>query len=476
MAKFKPYDQAQYFFQTIDPRIFKANNPLLRVINEFVDEHLEVERFAAKVLNDEAGAAAHDPRLVVKVLLYSMATGVRSYRAIEERLGWDPAFLILSGQKVFDHSTLCRFIWRHKEALVEFFTLTVYVLIDQGYMSQDFIGTDGTKIKAWAGKDFTGTLEDFRRRSKKLEERINEILTKMGKDPNPDPQPSEKLRNLQRKKEKIDRFLEQVKKESGKIGANEKVNLTDLDARSMKDKDRTYAGYNLQLSVDGNHFIAAFGIYTCTADQPHLQPMVSKLQQQYGDRLSKSILAFDAGYYSGENLLFLERENLNAYIPEGQAEDGRKVIRRKPVIGSKDCTLIDCSENPLLVCPANQVMRGIPCDRSKGIFYRFKAEKEKCGQCNLLKECYGKRKTKYFEMTKMGIVSYQARMRMREKVRSEEGRARRNQRFSTGEHVNAEIKDQMRVRQFHHCGKERVHTISALIATAYNLRRLAAVS
>src|SRR5207247_2375950 len=157
---------------------------------------------------------------------YSIAIGVRSYRSIEDRLRWDPAFLILAGQKVFDHSTLCRFIWRHKEALIEFFTLTVYVLIEQGYITKDFIGTDGTKIKAWAGKDFTGTLEDFGRRSKKLEEKIKELLSKMGND-SPDPQRPKKLRNLQRRKEKIDQFLEQVKKNPGAIDPSEKVNLPD---------------------------------------------------------------------------------------------------------------------------------------------------------------------------------------------------------------------------------------------------------
>src|SRR5438128_2042646 len=89
MARFKPYEQDQCFFQTIDPRTFKSNNDLLRVVDEFVDEHLAVEQFACNVENEEAGAAAHDPRLIVKVLIYSIAIGVRSYRSIEDRLRWD---------------------------------------------------------------------------------------------------------------------------------------------------------------------------------------------------------------------------------------------------------------------------------------------------------------------------------------------------------------------------------------------------
>jgi hypothetical protein len=72
--------------------------------------------------------------------------------------------------------------------------------------------------------------------------------------------------------------------------------------------------------------------------------------------------------------------------------------------------------------------------------------------------------------------SLDARTIMKQKVASDQGRAIRNKRFSTNEHVNGEIKDQMRLRQFHHRGKDKVKTITCLTAIAYNFRRLAAVS
>lgn len=475
MARYKFYNQEQHFFQVIDPVAFRESNSLLRVIDEFVEEHLPVEQFSLNMANDEMGAEALDPRLVVKVLFYSIASGIRSYRSIEDRLKWDPCFLILSGQKVFDHSTLCRFIWRHKKPLTDFFTIMVYILIKQGHMTKDFFGTDGTKIKASAGKDFTGTLGDFQRRSKKLEKKIEELLSKMGNE-SPDPDRPEKIRNLERKKKKIDDFLEQVKGNPERIESKEKINLTDPDARIMKDKDTTYPGYNLQLSVDANHFIAAYGLFTCTADQPHLKPMIDKLEQQFSS-LAQTALLFDAGYYSGENILFLESKNLNAYIPEGQAEDGSRVFRSKKGVGSRDCR-INPGDPPVLICPGNQSITGRLYKRSgsKRVSYRFYANKQECSSCTLRQRCYGKRTNKCFEPEKISVDSYQARLRMREKVASQDGTAKRNLRFSTGEHVNGEIKDQMRLRQFFHRGKDKLQTISALAAIGYNFRRLAAVS
>lgn len=476
MANYKNYNQRQSFFQAIDPEAFMENNGLLKTIDEFVEEHLPIEQFSELVRNDEVGAAALDPRLVTKVLFYAMATGVRSYRSIEDRLNWDPSFMILSAQQTFDHSTLCRFIDRHWKALRDFFTLMVYVLIKEGYITGDFFGTDGTKIKASAGKDFTGSYEDFLRRSKKLEKRIEEILSKMGND-NPDPQAPRKLRELQNKKNKIDKFLEEVKKNPDRIRGNEKINLTDPDARVMKDKDTSYSGYNLLLTVDSNHFIAAYGLFTCGSDQPHLKPMVNRLREQMKGSLQNSILGFDAGFFSGENLLFLEREQLDAYIPAGQAEDGSKKFKETKIT-SKDCKLEDMNGAVQLTCPGNQTMIGKLYKRKSGrISYGFRPKKEVCQSCSLMEQCYSsKQSKKYFEVEKITVASLDARQRMNQKVASDLGRKIRNQRFSTGEHVNGEIKDQMRIRQFHHRGKNKVETMAALIATAYNFRRLAAVS
>lgn len=476
MANYKYYNSRQTFFQAIDPEAFMENNRLLRVIDEFVEAHLPVERFSQEVRNDEVGAAALDPRLVTKVLFYGIATGVRSYRSIEDHLNWDPSFIILAGQETFDHSTLCRFIDRHRKALEEFFTVMVYILINEGYMTKEFFGTDGTKIKASAGKDFTGTYEDFVRRSKKLEKRIEEILSKMGND-NPDPGNPRKLRELENKKQKIDKFLEKIENHTERNSGKNKINLTDPEAGMMKDKDMSYPGYNLLLTVDSNHFIANYGVFNCTADQPHLQPMVGKLREQLNDPLLDSIWAFDAGFFSGENLLFLEREQVNAYIPAGQAEDGSKKYKDKKKITSKDCKLENVDGSAHLTCPGNQTMIGkLYKSKSGRLSYGFRPNRQGCNSCLLKERCYADNRYKYFEVEKITFDSVDARERMKQKVASDFGRKIRNQRFSTGEHINGEIKDPMRVRQFYHRGKKKVETMAALIATAYNFRRLAAVS
>lgn len=477
MANYKPYNPNQLFFQTIDPAAFREDDGVLRVVDDFVEEYLPVESFSEKVRNDMLGAAALDPRLVCKVLFYAIAKGVRSYRSIEERLAWDPAFKILSAGKIFDHSTLCRFISLHRNELEEFFAIMVYVLIKQGYMTTEFFATDGTKIKAWAGKDFTGSYHDFVQRSAKLQKKIEQILASMGNE-NPDPTPSGKLSDLQRKKRKIDKFVEQVKNDAKRTKSDEKVNLTDPDAGRMKDKSSYYLGYNLMLSVDSNHFIGAYQVFNCTADQPHVIPMISRLRETVNDPLTNSILAFDAGFYSPGNILFLHRENLNAFVPEGQAEDGSKISRKEKNIGSKDCTLANADNQAILTCPGGQAMTGRLTIRKSParVSYLFIPQHARCCFCPLKQRCLGKQPRKYFEVDKIMFDSLDERCEMKQRVASAVGREIRNKRFSTNEHVNGEIKEQMNLRQFYHRGRDKVRTISCLTAIAYNFRRLAAVS
>jgi hypothetical protein len=62
----------------------------------------------------------YDPKLLLGVLLYAYATGVRSSRQIERRCTEDLAFRVLAGNQLPDHVTIARFRVRHEQALAGF--------------------------------------------------------------------------------------------------------------------------------------------------------------------------------------------------------------------------------------------------------------------------------------------------------------------------------------------------------------------
>ena len=168
-VRYRRYNPEEGYFTLIDPRDIKNHNPLLQAIDSFVEEHISVEPFSQRVKNEVEGAPAVHPRMMLKVIFYSYAKGIHSSREMEERMRWDPNYMYLSANQRVDHSTICNFILKYSEEIKGVFSQLV--MAKMGYVSMDFVAVDGTKIKADAGKRFTGDVRDFQ------EKRRRNILT-----------------------------------------------------------------------------------------------------------------------------------------------------------------------------------------------------------------------------------------------------------------------------------------------------------
>jgi Transposase domain (DUF772) len=59
--------------------------------------------------SDRWGAAAHNPQMVVALLLYAYSIGVRSARGIERRCSEDVAFRVITANHLSDDATIARF-------------------------------------------------------------------------------------------------------------------------------------------------------------------------------------------------------------------------------------------------------------------------------------------------------------------------------------------------------------------------------
>jgi len=66
---------------------------------------------------DGHGRAAYEPSVIVALVLYCWARGVRSARRIERACVEDVACRVIVAQQRPDHATIARFIVRHERAL-----------------------------------------------------------------------------------------------------------------------------------------------------------------------------------------------------------------------------------------------------------------------------------------------------------------------------------------------------------------------
>lgn len=483
MANFCSYNTNQKYFSVVDPEKIREHNPLVRVIDDFVERHIDIGAFAEKYTNDEGGAPAKHPRILLKVLFYSYSQGIYSSREIEERIsGGDSSFTYLSSNTFLDHSTICNFIINHEAAIRDIFTRMVYILHKFGLVKLNFIAVDGTKVRAGVGERFTGTVEDFRKRRTKIEGRIKEILDKTVSDETSErcrKRMENKVNQLEREKEKIDLFFSEIPKGGDSVDKAKRINLVDRDSVMVKDKKSRYMGYNCQAAVDDeHHFIAGAGVFNRENEKGLLKPMVKELRDRTKTDMKDSELGFDAGYYSSDNIQNIADEELQVYIPEGKGEGGTRRKRNKEGICSQDCILEIDGEIRRLICPGGQILESNKTFIKYGYaYYKFTTKVSVCKQCKCYQMCYKGCKTRRtFMIKKEYFDTYKLRKEMIDKLSTPKGKERLSDRSCTVEHVFGEIKEHYKFRRFTHRGLSKVGLIWIIVCIAYNFRKLSVLS
>jgi transposase len=123
---------------------------------------IDLDAFYASYRGDGHGRAAHDPAMMVALLLYSYAVGERSSRKIERRCLEDVASRVICANRVPDHATIARFRARHQDALAGTFTQVLGLCAKAGLVSVGVVAVDGTLIAGNAARAATRTHETIR--------------------------------------------------------------------------------------------------------------------------------------------------------------------------------------------------------------------------------------------------------------------------------------------------------------------------
>src|SRR5918996_851441 len=124
---------------------------------------LDLAAFYTAYRADGHGRAAHDPAMMVALLLYCYALGERSSRRIERRCVEDVATRVICANRVPDHTTIARFRQRHEFALADLFGEVLGLCAEAGLVEVGVIAIDGTKVHANASERATCDYEQIAR-------------------------------------------------------------------------------------------------------------------------------------------------------------------------------------------------------------------------------------------------------------------------------------------------------------------------
>src|SRR3990167_159822 len=177
MARYKVHSYAQMkmvavsYEQQILPGTFEYT------LNHLIDHKIDLAPFAARYANDETGAPAYDPAILLKVILYAYSRGVTSSRDIAGLCRENIIFMALSADSTPHFTTIAGFVAKLDREIVGVYREVLLVCDEMGLIGREMFAVDGVKMPSNASKEWSGTREDFQKKAEKLERALG-YLTK----------------------------------------------------------------------------------------------------------------------------------------------------------------------------------------------------------------------------------------------------------------------------------------------------------
>ncbi|MCH0573521.1 transposase, partial [Streptomyces sp. MUM 136J] len=141
-----------------------------------VVEQLDLSAFEAGYRRDGQGGASYPPGHLVALLLYCYSKGVRSSRRIEQSCWDDVGCRVITANHQVDHSTVARFVRRHRTALNSLFVQVLALCGRRGPVDLSAVAVDGSPMEANASRDANQRLQRLEDTIAQCETEIRVVL------------------------------------------------------------------------------------------------------------------------------------------------------------------------------------------------------------------------------------------------------------------------------------------------------------
>jgi transposase len=338
----------------------------------------DLAAFYAAYRADGHGRAAHDPAMMVALLVYAYAIGERSSRRIERRCIEDVAARVICANQAPDHTTISRFRQRHETALAGLFGEVLVLCAEAGLVEVGVIAIDGTKVHANASEratcdyeqiareilaeaDAVDREEDERFGERRGDELPAELATGEGRArwlaeakrrleqrraEQARPIPASRPQRLRESKRRLEEELETecraneayeayrargLMRNGRRLGSHSppkpyspprtpagKINTTDPDSRNVKTPRGWVQGYNAQAAANERQIVIAAELTNSSADFGQIEPMVNAVRRELraaGVAALPEVVLADAGYWHRVQMQALAGDGIGVLIP-----------------------------------------------------------------------------------------------------------------------------------------------------------------
>ena len=134
-------------------------------LNHLLDHAIDLSHFDARFRNDETGATAYPPAMLLKVVLFAYSQGIVSSRGIERACAEHVTFIALSGDTRPHFTTIAHFVSTLGEDIARVFAAVVAIGDREGLIGREMFAIDGVKLPSNASKQRSGTRAAFERQA-----------------------------------------------------------------------------------------------------------------------------------------------------------------------------------------------------------------------------------------------------------------------------------------------------------------------
>ena len=502
MARYKNYSNDQgvfipvHFDKQILPGTFEFT------LNHLIENELDISCFDARYKNDETGAPAYNPKILLKIVLFAYSRGITSSRNMARQCEENIIFMALSANTRPHFTTIAEFVSSMDAEAIDLFKKILLICDEMNLIGKEMFAVDGCKMPSNASEEWSGTKSDFKRKAQKLERAIERIITKHREIDDSEnkkaiiEKDTQYIAKLQDQVKKILQWTDENDDRPGSSGEPIKSNITDNDSAKMKTSKGVIQGYNGVAMVDDRHqVIVGAEAYGKGPEQDLLEPMIDNTRECLGkDVFETTQLAADSGFHTRKNMDMLATQGIDAFVAdnlfrkrdprfdnygrykEKTIQERNRKEKRSRLFATKDFYFDP--DFRFCMCPAGKRLYRTGRGRDgKGYFVtRFQGPKCACSPCKLRHKCLRKpektlaRQVAYFHSRENPMPT--AADRMKQKIDSPYGRMIYSKRIGTVEPVFANMRHALKLDRFSLRGKIKVNCQWLLFCVVHNLKKI----
>ncbi|TAK82797.1 MAG: IS1182 family transposase [Betaproteobacteria bacterium] len=501
MARYKVVDRSPSFLPIVlDAQLIAGSFEY--ALDYLIDHEIDLSELDRRYRNDETGAPAYDPAVMLKVVLLAYSRGVVSSRAIERLCRENVLFMAISGDSAPQFTTIAKFVRQLGEEVSAIFAQVLIICDRQGLIGRQMFAIDGVKLPSNADKRRSGTHAELAHEAERMERAVAKMMrAHRGRDEHADTDEEDKtnavrIERLSIEAKRVRAFLAASSERRSEKGAIRKSNVTDNDSAKMATSKGVIQGYTAVAAVDGEaQIIVAAQVHGSGSEQCMLLPMVKKTERL---RTDQTIITADAGYHSEANLQGLHDAGVPALIADGLmrrrderfADQARYKALPDPLYDK--AATIKASSGKFLpsdfaydsatgicICPAGKKLysTGSACSTHGRKHHKFQGAKRDCVPCHLREQCLRypdrtqTRQVAFFDKNQGSPLRYTERMKRA--IDSDRGRKLYGRRIAIVEPVFANLRHNKRLDRFTLRSQPKVNTQWNLYCLVHNIEKLA---